>query len=123
MSLPTEAPGTKPSTNGELINRVQQLRLDGQLGRGTGTSRGSWLPWVLCGMMAVTWAGVGARWYRSPDATSAAGAPASGAAKQAGASTSAPAGNQPDVPAGALVLQIKGTLIPFLQINLSPDDV
>jgi multidrug efflux pump subunit AcrA (membrane-fusion protein) len=74
-------------------------------------------------MMAVTWAGVGARWYRSPDATSAAGAPASGAAKQAGASTSAPAGNQPDVPAGALVLQIKGTLIPFLQINLSPDDV
>jgi HlyD family secretion protein len=33
------------------------------------------------------------------------------------------AGSQPAAPAGALLLQIKGTLTPFLQINLSPDDV
>src|SRR5580658_5076303 len=107
MGMPTEVPGAKSSANGELINRVQQLRLDGQLGRGPGASRGSWLPWVLCGMMAVAWVGVGARWYKAPDASK----DDSGAAKQAGNSVAAAnpqAGNQPTVPAGALVLQIKG---------------
>jgi multidrug resistance efflux pump len=32
-------------------------------------------------------------------------------------------GNKPAVASDALILQIKGTLTPFLQINLSPDDV
>src|SRR5205814_312684 len=30
-----------------------------------GPSRGSLLPWILCGLLAVTWAGVGVRWYKS----------------------------------------------------------
>src|SRR5579872_117029 len=120
MSIQTDVPGAKTSANGELINRVQQLRLDGQLGRGQGSSRGSWLPWVLCGMMAIAWAGVGVRWYRAPDASSDA-APSNGAAKSTGNGVSA--SNKPDSKPGELLLQIKGTLIPFLQINLSPDDV
>ena len=122
MAMPTEVPGAKASTNGELINRVQQLRLDGQLGRGPGSSRGSLLPWVLCGMMAVAWAGVGARWYKAPEASSDGGE----AAKPSGsgaAAASSQASNQPPAASGALLLQIKGTLTPFLQINLSPDDV
>ncbi len=54
------------SANGDLVNRVQQLRLDGQLGAGKGgTGGGSWLPWVLCGLLAVTWAGVGVRGYKT----------------------------------------------------------
>ena len=65
MPSSTEIPVVVPSTNGELINRVQQLRLDEQLGRGPGRgSRGSWLPWVLCGLMAIAWVGVGVRYYR-----------------------------------------------------------
>jgi HlyD family secretion protein len=126
MSLTTDAPVAKASTNGELINRVQQLRLDAQLGQGTGKSRGSWLPWVLCGMMAVAWAGVGARWYRAPDASAEASAQPAGSAgaklSGSGATTNQNS-NQPAAPAGALLLQIQGKLTPFLQINLSPDDV
>src|SRR5579859_3728340 len=105
MSVPTEVAGVKASTNGELINRVQQLRLDNQLGKGTGGSRGSWLPWVLCGMMAVAWAGLGVRWYKAPEATTDT-TPSNGSAKPANSQ----AGNQASVPAGALVVQIKGTL-------------
>ena len=111
-----------PSTNGELVNRVQQLRLQDQLGAGRGRSRGSWLPWVLCGMMAVAWAGVGIRMYKSPSATDSAGAkgPAPGGA--AGGTGSQPGGNKP-VAEGELILPITGKLAPSLQINLSPIDV
>ena len=128
MLTPTEVSGAKASANGDLINRVQQLRLDNQLGQAKGSRSGSWLPWVLCGMMAIAWAGVGVRWYKSVasssdsstqnlsnNTTNSSGAAASTASTQAG--------NQPASPPGALVLQIKGTLTPFLQINLSPDDV
>ena len=62
--MPTPTEKAPPSSNGELIDRVQQLRLDNQLGAGRRSSGGSWLPWVLCGLMAVAWAGVGVRWYK-----------------------------------------------------------
>jgi multidrug efflux pump subunit AcrA (membrane-fusion protein) len=127
-STETAAP---PSANGELVNRVQQLRLTDQLGTGgaRGSNRGALLPWVLCALMAVTWAGVGVRWYKSQDAAGPPGAAGPGpAAKGAPGSTGAngppqPANNQPAAAPGELVLQLKGTLTPFLQINLSPDDV
>ncbi|WP_439624874.1 HlyD family secretion protein [Gemmata sp.] len=126
--MPTAAEVPAPSVNGELINRVQQLRLADQLGKGTGGSgRGSWLPWVLCGMMAVTWAGVGVRWYKAAEpgaggAPGAAGPVASGPGA-GGPATSGGTNQAPAAAADALVLQIKGTVTPFLQINLSPDDV
>lgn len=123
MGMPTDMSTTN---NAELISRVQQLRLDGQLGSAAkGGNRGSWLPWVLCGMMAVAWAGLGVRWYKAAGADPS--APSSGIAAKAdsakGVSASASASNQPVAPDGALLLQIKGVLTPFLQINLSPDDV
>jgi HlyD family secretion protein len=125
--MPTAAEVPAPSVNGELINRVQQLRLTDQLGKGTGGSgRGSWLPWVLCAMMAATWAGVGVRWYKAAE-PGAGGAPSAAGPVASGPGTSGPASSggtsQPAAPADALVLQIKGTVTPFLQINLSPDDV
>src|SRR5262245_28566182 len=109
------------SPNGDLVNRVQQLRLDNQLGTGTGRGGGSWLPWILCGLLAITWAGVGVRWYKNAgqkadDAPGGAAQPGGGA--QPGA--------QPGVPAaapGAIVAQLKGIVTPSLQLNLSPVDV
>lgn len=125
MPTPTEA--LAPSANGELVDRVQQLRLDGQLGKGGGGNRGSWLPWVLCGMMAVAWAGVGVRYYRTPapsgDASGAPGNAKAGGPGGAAPSTGAQPNNTPAAAPGELLLQVKGTLTPFLQINLSPDDV
>jgi multidrug resistance efflux pump len=119
MATPTDSRlGT--SANGDLADRVQQLRLDTQLGAAKGAGSGSWLPWVLCGLLAVTWAGVGVRWYRAvpQKADEAPGAPA-------GTTPSAQASGpgQPAAAPGALVTQLKGTVIPSLQVNLSPRDV
>jgi multidrug efflux pump subunit AcrA (membrane-fusion protein) len=105
------------SPNGDLVNRVQQLRLDNQLGTGRASSRGSWLPWVLCGMLAITWAGVGVRWYKAAQRIDD---PASGSAP------GATIGAQPGAPAvapGEIVTTLKGTVTPSLQVNLSPVDV
>jgi HlyD family secretion protein len=124
MPSSTDVTISSPSTNGELINRVQQLRLDSQLGRGPGGGgRGAWLPWVLCGLMAIAWVGVGVRYYKT---TSTNGdAAGSGSAANAGPN---PAGTQqsttqPDVKPGELVLHLKGTVTPSLEIKLSPDDI
>jgi len=118
MPTPTETPA--PSANGELINRVQQLRLAGQLGTGgSGGNRGAWLPWVLCAMMAVTWAGVGVRWYKVADP----GAKGQAAVGSGTGSASPGSENQSVVKPGELVLQVKGILVPALQINVSTDDV
>ena len=109
-----------PSANGELVNRVQQLRLQDQLGAGRGRSRGSWLPWVLCGMMAIAWAGVGVRWYKSPSAGAPGAGPKAGAP---GAGAAGAQGGDKPIADGELILPITGKLTPDLQINLSPEDV
>ena len=122
--MATSTEPSPPSENGELINRVQQLRLTDQLGAGRASNRGAWLPWVLCGMMAVAWAGVGIRWYKSPSATDsgAKGPPGPGGAAPAGGTGSQSGGTKP-VAEGELILPITGKLAPSLQINLSPIDV
>src|SRR5581483_2363158 len=91
MATPTDVPAATPSTDGRLIDRVQQLRLNGTLPGGAATARrGSWLPWVLCGVMAVAWVGFGVRGYRNADKTGGEGVAKSGA-KNAAAETAAPA--------------------------------
>jgi multidrug resistance efflux pump len=111
-----------PTVNGELVNRVKELRLDGQLGTQTGSGRsGSWVPWLLCALLAVSWVGVGVRYYRQ----SSAARPADGgepAAKASGASA-APTAAGPAAAPGEVLLPLKGSLIPFLQIAVSPRDV
>src|SRR4051812_50205715 len=98
MATPTDSRlGT--SANGDLADRVQQLRLDTQLGAAKGAGSGSWLPWVLCGLLAVTWAGVGVRWYKAAPKDEA-GAPASPGG--------APQGPGGPVEAGAVGTQRKG---------------
>ncbi len=108
------------TANDDLADRVQQLRLDNQLGTGKSGGGGSWLPWVLCGLLAVTWAGVGVRWYRaaptkSDDAPGAPGGTGSGTPPQGG--PGAP------VEKGAMVTQLRGIVIPSLQVTVSPRDV
>jgi HlyD family secretion protein len=119
MTAPAEARSIPvPSTNGDLVNRVQQLRLHDQLGNGKRPS-GSWLPWVLCGMLAVTWAGVGVRGYKSAAENTGEAAAASNSAAPRPASGAAPAAVAP----GEIVFNLKGNLIPSLQIAVSPLDV
>lgn len=114
---------TRASANGDLVNRVQQLRLDDQLGGTAKRGGGSWLPWVLCGLLALTWVGVGVRWYKSPspDATDNSAGPAAGeAAPRPSSGAGGPAA--PSAP-GEIMFQLKGNLIPSLQIAVSPIDV
>jgi len=72
----------------------------------------------LCGLLALTWAGVGVRWYRaaSPGGDET---PAPTAANRSTSNGAAPAAVAP----GEIVLNLKGNLIPSLQIAVSPDDV
>lgn len=116
---------TRPaSANGDLVNRVQQLRLDGQLGAGKRAGGGSWLPWVLCGLLAASWAGVGVRWYRAAGTAPAdAAAPAADAGPRPAGSAATTAAAGPAVAPGEVMLRLKGNLIPSLQIAVSPRDV
>jgi multidrug resistance efflux pump len=121
---PTDLRQPTASANGDLVNRVQQLRLDGQLGTATRGGGGSWLPWVLCALLALTWVGVGVRWYRTSAPKPEAGEPGAAANRPSSSGAApAPTGDAAAVPAGELVLTLKGNLVPFLQINLSPIDV
>ncbi|MFO0805634.1 MAG: efflux RND transporter periplasmic adaptor subunit [Gemmataceae bacterium] len=113
------ATDVRASANGDLVNRVQQLRLKEDVGSAR-RSGGSWLPWVLCGMLAVTWAGVGVRWYKTAEPEKAVEtAPGSAAAAPKTNAGSAPAAVAP----GEIVFNLKGNLIPSLQIAVSPVDV
>lgn len=108
------------SANGDLVNRVQQLRLGDQLGTAK-RSGGSWLPWVLCGLLAVTWAGVGVRSYRSGGSEKAGeGANPAGPSNGTGGGPRSQAA--PSAP-GEIMFTLKGNLIPSLQISVSPVDV
>ncbi len=131
-------PDAPPSANGELAARVQQLRLGAAAGAGRKAGgRGAVIPWVLCALLAFTWAGVGVRWYKS--SPSAATGPADGggpAFRPVGQpNAQPPAGSAADAPAdgsgspaalgnsGAIKLTLKGNLIPSLQIAVSPIEV
>jgi multidrug efflux pump subunit AcrA (membrane-fusion protein) len=117
MTVPTEPRyGTAASANGDLVNRVQELRLDTQIGAVRHGGRGSWLPWVLCAMLAVAWVGVGVKVLRAPPAKTE-GETAIAAGSSAGRHADKP------VAPGEILFQLKGNLIPSLQIAVSPRDV
>ena len=111
----TTIPGPEPTTNGELRNRVQQIRLDNQIGRGSGGGGGSsWLPWILCILLALSWAGVAIRSYH------AAPAPTGGdAGSAANSSSGAPTQTAVDM----TIPPVMGYLVPARQIAVSPIDV
>jgi HlyD family secretion protein len=104
------------SANGPptLKDRVKELQLGDQLGKGTGKgSSTTWLPWMLCILMAIAWGGFGIHYYRSGGAESGKGDPNAGKAKAVA----------PVIGAGEIVLESKGYLIPSHSIPISPIDV
>ena len=121
MTTDTRAPVA--SANGDLVNRVQQLRLDNQVGAVKSGGRGSWLPWVLCALLALTWAGVGVRWYKSTGTSPDDSAPGLAPSGAPAASTGSGGPSAPAAAPGEILLQLKGNLIPSLQIAVSPTDV
>lgn len=116
-----EAP---PSANGDLRDRVQAIRLDGQLGAAK-TSRGGagWLGWALAGLLMLTWAGVGIRSYKAGSGAGggASAAPAADSKPAAGPAVSPTAATTAD--AGSIVLEYKGYLVPNRSLVVSPIDV
>ena len=127
----TRPASTEPSANGEMLNRVQQLRLSNVSGdvKSAGGGGTSWLPWVLALFLAITWAGIGIKEYKGQgnirqaltkngtDATNPNANP--NAPGTSGSSTSANAAAAP----GTVVIAQKGTLIPTQQIAVSPIEV
>jgi HlyD family secretion protein len=115
---------SRPAT-GEMLDRVQQLRLDNQLG-GAKSARGGgagWLPWILCLILAATWAGVALRSYRTPaegNLTLAATAPAPANAPNVSAGDGS--NPKPAVAPGTIQLEVKGYIVPAVQVAVSPVD-
>ncbi|QEL20247.1 secretion protein HlyD [Limnoglobus roseus] len=106
--------------NGELVSRVQQLRLNNQLGADRGGGGGAtWLPWVLCLVLALAWAGVGIRSYRNAEANPQTAAASGQPAATSAGSTPPPAAVVP----GTIQLEVKGYLVPAQQIAVSPIEV
>ncbi len=120
----TRSPTAPPpaEANGELRNRVQQIRLDTQLGRRSGGGGASWLPWVLCVLLALAWAGVAVRSYKNAPKDAAAAAEA-GQSGSAGPSGAGPGGSSAAAEGGAIQVEVKGYLTPARQIAVSPIDV
>lgn len=113
-----------PAANGELRSRVKQIRLDGQLGSAKAGRGGSgWLPWLLCALLALTWAGVAIRSYKNgpPAAESAAVAAAPDNTTTSSASTNSSAPGT--VSSGTIQVEVKGYLVPARKLAVSPIDV
>ena len=66
-------PSVNGAAHGDMLNRVQQLRLDGQLGaaKDARPRNAPWLPWILAAALALAWAGMGLRTYRNTPADGA----------------------------------------------------
>ena len=100
-----------------LTDRVKELRLHGRLEGGKAGGGTVWLPWLLCVLLAIGWAGFGIKWYRDAPGKKAEVATDPSAASTA--SRSGPAAG----PQEAITLEVKGYLIPTEQISISPIDV
>ena len=120
-TIPVHA--AEPAQNGEMLSRVKQLRLDNQLnGAKSGGGGATWLPWILCVVLAVTWAGVAIRSYKNgPQSDSVlATSPANGTGVT---STSGTRSTSTAVESGSIQLEVKGYLVPRQTVAVSPIDV
>jgi len=131
-ALPIPTISATPSVNGEMRGRVQQLRLDNQLGNaksgGGGGGAAVWLPWGLALLLALSWAGVALRTYRNSATTEETfqkvGATVAGSPGSTGAGTTTTTTNADSSgPAGTVQLEVKGYIISAVQVNISPIDV
>ena len=120
VAHPVAVNGVPPGDDREMLARVQKLRLDDRLGGAKAARAGSaWLPWILCGVLALTWAGVAVRSYKNTSDAPADGPASAGPASAAGSPGPAIA----PVAAGTVQLEVKGYLVPAQQIAVSPIEV
>ncbi len=101
-----------------LKDSIRGLKLADRLhGAKTGAASSTWLPWLLCILLAIAWAGVGFRWYRaSGNMPNANAVPQQITAAPASASPA----QGPETKPGELVLERKGYIIAAHQISISP---
>jgi HlyD family secretion protein len=121
-----------PETSLELRERVKKLRIGGPGENSGGGSKGStlgrvaWLPWILCGVLALTWGSVAIRTYKSVPAgiggTGGTGTVSAVSSSSAPASGSTSKSQEP-AQAGSIQLEVKGYLVAARQISVSPIDV
>ncbi len=116
-------------TNGtpSLTDRVQALRLNNHL-NGKEKNSASWLPWILCLLMGLTWASIGVRYLNSagsPVSSSSGTMPSTNTiseeSRTASSSSVTPATNVAS--SGETVLNVRGYIIAARQINISPIEV
>lgn len=120
--IETHSSSDTTTRNGELVNRVQQLRLNSQLGSDRGGKGGAtWLPWILCLVLSLAWAGVGIRSYqmKGDDLVDT----SASAERKSDAPTTSSTNTTPPVAAGTIQVEVKGYLVPAQQIAVSPIDV
>ena len=110
------SPNGQPSLNDRVRELVLSNRLDGGK-TGKSSSSSAWLPWLLCILMAIAWAGVGIRAYKNP------GGGGNSPSSEAVAPAQTAGAAAPTAAKGEVVLESKGYLIPSHQISVSPIDV
>lgn len=105
-----------------LAEKVKELSLT-NTGQKLGAPKGgtSWLPWILCILLAFGWAGFGVKWYRG-EATKKFETPVNPSASKP---TSRPneSSDNTNIAANEIALEVKGYLIPTKQLSVSPIDV
>lgn len=114
--------------NGEMLERVRQLRLDGNNANLKSKGSGSnWLPWILCGVMAVLWSTVAIRSYKTSPASEDGLTVRQASSGSTGQSTKS-TGDTSRTKSGAasqsqVQLEIKGNLDSNVTVTVSPIEV
>jgi len=109
-----------------LTERVKGLRLADSPAGGRNRGGASWIPWLLCLLMAVTWASFAVRAYRTGGLAVVVGSAPT--PKVDTPTTTNPTVEKPKVASteaapGEMVLTVKGTVLAAHQIQVSPIEV
>ena len=121
VELPTAKRATSTESR-DLKARVQKLRIGGPSARAKGLLAGiTWLPWILCGVLALAWAGVGLRSYKNGPSVDDTAGPVTASTNKSSTGTGSTSGGESS--GGIAIAPVKGYLVPAQQIAVSPIDV
>ncbi len=118
IEAPAFAKRVPTAESRDMKERVQRLRIGGPTARAKGLLGGiTWLPWILCGVLSLAWAGVGVRYYKSSATDTDSGPVAVSTNKSSGSSGGGSASQS------IAIAPVAGYLVPARQIAVSPIDV
>ena len=118
IEAPAFAKRVPTTESRDMKERVQRLRIGGPTERAKGLLGGiTWLPWILCGVLSLAWAGVGLRSYKMTP-TDADNGPVAVSTNKSGGSSGGGTASQ-----SITIAPVKGYLVPAQQIAVSPIDV